>query len=351
MDKFREFQGKDLDECINAACAFFDAPREKLEIEIVQDAKSGIFGIVLARKAKIRARRAQLKEAVRDLLHGEPAGTKQAEQKQPEQKNAEQDHAGHKQPEQQAVAEKPREMPQKRKEIRETEKKHRSSKEARPAQQDTHSEKRDSQAEKKKHAPAPHPQRQKHHTHEEEMPEVHDQGEFEIEDEGLPLRPMDELDEEKLVALTQEVVGMLVRPIAGHDVNVSVTTGHGSIHARVDWKGDAGLLIGREGQTLAAVQYLASRMLSHTFNAALRVQLDIGDYRRRQDEKLRELGMALAGKARQTGRSWSTRPLSSYHRRIIHMALQDASDVQTRSSGEGPLKRVIISPKRHAEKE
>lgn len=361
MDKFREFQGKDLDECINAACAFFDAPREKLEIEIVQDAKSGIFGIVLARKAKIRARRAELKEAVRDLLHGEASGHKPAEQKQPAQKSAEQKPAGqsaaeqapsgHKQPEQETVAEKPRETPQKKRESREPEKRPRAAKGARPAQQAGHSEKRDNQPEKRKHAPAQHPQRQKQPIHEEAMPEVQDQGEFEIEDEGLPLRPMEELDAEKLAELTREVVGMLVRPIAGHEVNVSVTTGYGSIHARVDWKGDAGLLIGREGQTLAALQYLASRMLSHSFNAALRVQLDIGDYRRRQDEKLRALGMGLAEKARQTGRSWSTKPLSSYHRRIIHMALQDAPDVQTRSSGEGSLKRVIISPKRHADKE
>lgn len=349
MDKFREFQGKDLDECINAACAFFDAPREKLEIEIVQDAKSGIFGIVLARKAKIRARRTQLKEAVRDLLHGgDASGHRRTDQKQPEQKFAVQKPAGHKLPEQQDTAEKPREIAQKK---REAEKKPRQARETRPAQQAAHSEKRDSQPEKRKHAPAPHLQRQKQHLHEEALPEVHDQGEFEIEDEGLPLRPMEELDAEKLASLTQEVVGMLVRPIAGHEVNVSVTMGHGSIHARVEWKGDAGLLIGREGQTLAALQYLASRMLSHSFNAALRVQLDIGDYRRRQDEKLRELGMALAEKTRQTGRSWSTRPLSSYHRRIIHMVLQDAPDVQTRSSGEGPLKRVIISPRRHAGKE
>ena len=61
MDDFKEFQGKSLDEAIRAACSYFDAQREKLEIDIIQDAKNGIFGLVGARKAIVRARRAQLK--------------------------------------------------------------------------------------------------------------------------------------------------------------------------------------------------------------------------------------------------------------------------------------------------
>ena len=81
-------------------------------------------------------------------------------------------------------------------------------------------------------------------------------------------------------------------------------------------------------------------------NAAVRVQLDAWRYRQRQDEKLREMALALAEKVRQTGRSYSTRPLSSYHRRIVHLCLQDAEEVQTRSSGDGPMKRVVIMRRR-----
>ena len=77
MDGFKEFQGKDLDSAIKDACAYFDARREQLEIEILQDAKSGIFGIVGARKAKMRARRVRLRETMESVLgsefgHGEP---------------------------------------------------------------------------------------------------------------------------------------------------------------------------------------------------------------------------------------------------------------------------------------
>ena len=54
------------------------------------------------------------------------------------------------------------------------------------------------------------------------------------------------------------------------------------------------------------------------------------------------MALSLAERVRQSGRSYSTRPLSSYHRRIVHVCLQDVGDVQTRSTGDGPMKRVVI---------
>ena len=151
---------------------------------------------------------------------------------------------------------------------------------------------------------------------------------------------------ERLAALAGEAVGRLVRPIAGEDIVSKADVLDGRVRVSVEGAEDSGLLIGREGQTLAALQYLASRIVSRAVNAAVRVQLDAGRYRQRQDEKLREIALALAERVRQTGRSFSTRPLSSYHRRIVHLTLQDAPDVQTRSTGDGPLKRVVICRRR-----
>lgn len=308
MENFKEFQAKDLDECIKSACAFFDSPRENLEIEIIQDAKSGIFGIVLARKAKIRARRASLRESVRDIL-GEAPTAKKASRPAKAQGAP-----------------------------RETARQERSENSG-PGRLER--QEKNFSGRKKPFVPPARPARE---------PETLDEGDFDAEAEGLPIRPLEELDREELEARAREIVEKLLQPLTDREIRTELSIEHGSIHARVQWEGDAGLLIGREGQTLAALQYLASRMLSHSFNAGLRVQLDIGDYRRKQDDKLRELALNLAEKARQTGRSWSTRPLSSYHRRVIHMSLQDAQDVQTRSSGDGPLKRVIIFPRRHMER-
>ncbi len=114
----------------------------------------------------------------------------------------------------------------------------------------------------------------------------------------------------------------------------------------VDCGDNSGLLIGREGQTLASFQYLANRIVAKELGAPVRIQLDTGDYRERQDEKLRDLALHLADRAKNLGKPQSTRPLSSYHRRIVHLALQEDDGIQTRSKGEGPMKRVVILPRR-----
>ncbi len=313
MQKFKEFQGKDLDECIQQALSYYDAPREKLEIEIVQDAKSGIFGIVGARKAKIRARRASIADTVQTILAtGEGRPPRQEAREKHEKKSGEAQHKNSGQ-----------------------EPHHQKS-----AHKNSHEQAR--QAGDRKQQPATRPEP----VAEAPFEDAHVD---DLEDAcpGLHLKPLEELDQQKLAEVTKDVVETLVKPVAGRDVSVSVRQGDGRICARVEWQGDAGLLIGRERQTLAAIQYLASRIISRHMDAIVRVQLDIGEYRSRQDEKLRELAFSLADRARESGKPCSTRPLSSYHRRIIHLSLQDVQDVQTRSSGEGPLKRVIIAPKRN----
>ena len=161
----------------------------------------------------------------------------------------------------------------------------------------------------------------------------------------MPCIPFEELDKDKLLGIGQEVADKLVRAIVAPE-SLTVALGDGHISVHIECGEDSGLLIGREGQTLAALQYMASRIISRRMGTIVRVQFDAGEYRLRQDEKLRDMAIALAEKVRNTGRSYSTRPLSSYHRRIIHMVLQDVPDVQTRSSGDGPLKRVVVQRKK-----
>lgn len=306
MEDFKEFQGSTLDDCINQACAFFDLPREKLEIEIIQDAKTGIFGIVGARKAKIRAKRAFIAENVQTLL--ESAAERQGGR--PLQKSASQAKPFAKPQRNPKNAQKPsrKNMPQEtRKEA------------IRDAQEPAH----------------------KHNgfDNDNDFLEAADNFEF---------KSIEELDRDKLESAAREVVDRLLKPLAGKEMDLQVELGENQIRVIVPWEGDAGLLIGREGQTLAAIQYMASRILSKNMNAPLKVQVDIGNYRSRQEDKLCALARSLAEKALQHGRSFSTRPLSSYHRRIIHLCLQDNASIQTRSSGEGPLKRVLVFPRKNA---
>lgn len=331
MDKFREFEGKDLDACIRDACEYFNAPREKLEIEIIQDAKSGIFGIVLARKAKIRARRAQFADAVQDILKQSARPAVESSVKI-ENASASQQATPAKVPPAKVHRENSREK----------------------KSENVHSAQKPVVKPNRQADPVLPAKEESAKTSDEQIPfqkiESREEIALDYADAGKPLKQPEELDKHELEARAVKIVSGLVRPLAGRDVSVEASVDHGSVHARVAWQGDAGLLIGREGQTLAALQYLASRMLSRAFNSALRVQLDIGEYRSRQDEKLRSLALSLAEKVRHSGRSFSTRPLSSYHRRIIHLALQEQADLLTRSSGDGPMKRVIVSMRKTAEK-
>lgn len=401
MDGFKEFQGKNLDAAIQEACSYYNIAREKLEIEIVQDAKSGIFGIVGARKAKIRARRAALREAVesvlgkkrcdvrleRPSLGREDAPRRPAEKMPPvareesvpapapeearkDEKGARPERA--EKPEKAEKTDRPArqekaERPEKPAEtVRAPRGRGRGRGEARPAQapaevvaeeavsaESAASESGSRRGEGRRARPRPSVRgegegrrRQRPQAAAMSAPAEPAEDMLDEVEESLPFTPVEELDPQRLEALTKEAVCQLIRPIVGEEVRLEVTVADGRVRVAVDCEEDSGLLIGREGQTLASLQYLASRVVSRGMNAAVRVQLDAGRYRQRQDEKLREMALALAEKVRQTGRSYSTRPLSSYHRRIVHLCLQDAEEVQTRSSGDGPMKRVVIMRRR-----
>ncbi|MCF8104378.1 MAG: KH domain-containing protein [Desulfohalobiaceae bacterium] len=109
---------------------------------------------------------------------------------------------------------------------------------------------------------------------------------------------------------------------------------------------NSGLIIGKDGQNIAAFEYLVNRVLAREWPEKVYVQLDAGDYRSRQDEFQKQNARFLAEKVKETGKTQSTKPLSSYHRRLVHMELQDDDQVATRSTGEGKMKRVLISPKK-----
>lgn len=156
-----------------------------------------------------------------------------------------------------------------------------------------------------------------------------------------PRIPLAELDRETLFSAVKDVLTRLVGPIVGFNIPMEMSIVDDKVKVRVECA-DTGLLIGREGQRLSAVQYLAARILSRRFGTLVRIHVDTGDYHAKRDERVQEVAMALAERVRETGRPQSTHPLSAYQRRVVHLALQDVPDVRTRSVGNGPLKRVII---------
>ncbi len=156
--------------------------------------------------------------------------------------------------------------------------------------------------------------------------------------------PPAELSEE-LAATVREVMENLLRGILEEVPQMEISGNAERVTVLVLDEGEFGLLIGREGQTLSSLQYLVNRIVARRHDQPVRVQINTGEYRERQDDNLRKMAVYLADKAKSLGRPQSTKPLSSYHRRVVHLALQEDETIQTRSKGDGPLKRVIIVPK------
>ena len=106
----------------------------------------------------------------------------------------------------------------------------------------------------------------------------------------------------------------------------------------------SGLLIGRRGQTLDAIEYMLNRMATRSEDGSGRVVVDVEGYRCRREDYLHALARRLADKAKRSARVVTLNPMSPRDRRIVHMVLQDDPDVETRSQGEGYHRQLLIVP-------
>ena len=108
---------------------------------------------------------------------------------------------------------------------------------------------------------------------------------------------------------------------------------------------DMGILIGKRGQTLDALQYLVNLVVNKTSLSYISVMLDTENYRQRRKETLETLALNLAKKAKHTKKNVVLEPMNPYERRIIHSALQNERYVTTFSEGEEPFRNVVIALK------
>lgn len=109
--------------------------------------------------------------------------------------------------------------------------------------------------------------------------------------------------------------------------------------------GDMGLLIGKRGQTLDALQFLLSLIYNKKRKDKAKIILDIEGYRQRRERSLKELAAKSADRAKYDRKNVVLEPMAPNERRIIHLALQNNPDVVTFSQGEEPMRHVVISPK------
>ncbi len=108
---------------------------------------------------------------------------------------------------------------------------------------------------------------------------------------------------------------------------------------------ERGVLIGKHGQTLDALQFLFSRMVNKQLKEGLRVYIDVNGYKRKRTDTLTQMAVRMGERARRSGKAVTIGPFNSHDRRIIHMALKNDPTFETESLGEGEMKRIRITPK------
>ncbi len=151
------------------------------------------------------------------------------------------------------------------------------------------------------------------------------------------------------VDFAAQVVDDVLR-ILGLDAEISIREpltpgdGRGSVLAVIDIRGEnLGVLIGRRGETLLALQYIVNLALARKHPGRGGVTVDIEHYRHRNEERLIELARRMGDRVRQTGSPITLEPMSAAERRIVHLQFVDDPELETHSIGEGENRKVVIA--------
>ena len=321
MEDYIQFSAKTKSEAITKACIELGVSSDQLEIQVVSEGKSGLFGIgskpaiIKVRKSEPVSEEEEIKEIVEtvkiDSLKEEKAIKEEIsvkEEKKPEQ-----------------VKKAPKDA---KKEVKEP-------KAAAPEQD-------------KPRQPKPVKER-KEKISKEPKETVEKPAKEKAVKTGKPVEIITDPEEIKEVEDRARVFL--------HDVFASMNLGEVEITSKyntadgsleVDFEGeDMGILIGKRGQTLDSLQYLTSLVVNKGKANYIRVKLDTEDYRKRRKETLENLARGIAYKVKKTRKTVVLEPMNPYERRIIHSALQGNKFVETVSEGEEPYRHVVVKLKRN----
>ena len=179
----------------------------------------------------------------------------------------------------------------------------------------------------------------------EEVPKAPKQEIRPMEKPEVTMIPAEELTEDSPARIAHAFLMELTK-LMGVDVTIDMgTDAEGNVFGYIN--GDTlGILIGRRGETLDAVQYLTSLKVNRGREGYTRVTLDTENYRAKREDTLIRLANRMANRALRTGRKVSLEPMNPYERRIIHYALQQTEGVDTHSEGEEPNRHVVITHKK-----
>ena len=285
-----------------------------VDVLVIEEGSKGLFGLFGSRPVKVRL---TVKDSEEDPL-GDLLDEKSAKK---EEKKAE------KKPEKKAEK-----KPEKKAEKKPEEKKAEKSEKKEEKKAEKKQEKQEKKAEKKPEAPKAETAEEKPEPRKLEKPEV-------------TMIPADALDAESPAGIAKEFLAELTK-LMGVDVTIDMgTDAEGNVYGYM--QGDTlGILIGRRGETLDALQYLTSLKVNRGKDSYTRVTLDTENYRAKREDTLIRLANRMANRALRTGRKVSLEPMNPYERRIIHFALQQNEGVTTHSEGDEPNRHVVITHKK-----
>ncbi len=304
-----EFTARTESEAIEQGLQELGVSIADVDVQVVEEGSKGLFGLFGSRPVKVRL---TLKDAeedpLADLLEDKPAKKTEKKAEKAEKKV-------------EKKAEKVEEKAEKK-----TEKK-----------PEKKAEKAEKKAEKKDEPKA--------EEKTEEAPKAPKQEIRPMEKPEVTMIAAEELTEDSPAGIAHAFLMELTK-LMGVDVTIDMgTDAEGNVFGYIN--GDTlGILIGRRGETLDAVQYLTSLKVNRGREGYTRVTLDTENYRAKREDTLIRLANRMANRALRTGRKVSLEPMNPYERRIIHYALQQTDGVDTHSEGEEPNRHVVITQKK-----
>ena len=326
--KSYESSAKTLEEAIESGLTALGVAISDVDVEIIDEGSKGLFGLFGSRLAKVRL---TVKEAEEDLLaltEEKPkadAAPKAKKTKAPKEPKPAKEAPKAETAEAAETAEMPKPVQRKPKQPKAPkEEGERPARQPKPKQPKAEkSEEPKAEAAPKKPLPPKEPVKP-------------------LEKPVVTMIPDEQVDADSAAGKAQAFLRELTR-LMGVDVEVAVGNDQDG-NVFVQMTGDTlGLLIGRRGETLDALQSLTSLTVTRGQEGYTRVTLDTENYRAKREETLIRLANRMANHAVKTGRKVSIEPMNPYERRIIHSALQQNEAVDTHSEGEEPNRHVVIT--------
>jgi len=327
--KVLEIEGKTIDEAIDKACREFNVPREKLNIEILSEGSSGFLGLVGSKKAKVKASLLSLDMSF-DLPREKKEKAPEAPAAPKPQEMREQGEQREPHPPREHREQREHRPPRENREQRE----HRPPRESRAPR-----EQRD-QRPPREHRP-PRENREHREPREARPPREHRENQAPREPRPEPVASSPET-----LATAKETL-LEILALMGIEAQVTVEDTPEAISLTLQGA-DEGLLIGKRGQTLDALQYVVNKILSKQGREKKQVIVDTEDYRKKREEALVSLAEKVSQKVRKTKKPVTLGNMTARERRIIHLTLQNDDTVVTKSRGEGHNRKIIVRPGRRS---